>query len=83
MNVLQNTESSPSIRWIKSPKSHQAREYSLLGDRISRRVTTVSITPKRIDIIGYLRARLSEDTNPDTMDSSLEADIRENPRWYF
>ena len=33
------------------------------------------ITPKGGDVIGYLRTRLNEDTNPDAMDSSLEADI--------
>jgi len=46
-----------------------------IGRRISGRVTTKSITPKRSDIIGYIRTRPNEDTNPDAMDSSLEADI--------
>jgi len=46
-----------------------------IGRRISGKVTTIRIAPKRGDIIGYLRAKLSEDTNPDAMDSSLEADI--------
>ena len=43
--------------------------------RLSGRVMTITITPKRDDVIGYLRTRLDKDTNPDAMDSSLEADI--------
>ena len=43
--------------------------------RLAGRVTSVSITPRRDDIISYLRARLDEDLIPDAMDSSLEADI--------
>ena len=42
---------------------------------VSGQVTTIHITPRRGDVIGYLRARLNEDTNPDAMESSLEADI--------
>ena len=42
--------------------------------------TSLSISPKRDDIIGYIRTRLGEDTDPDAMDDSLEADIlREIP----
>jgi len=33
------------------------------------------ITPRRNDVIEYLRTRLNENTNPDAMDSSLEAEI--------
>jgi len=43
--------------------------------RLSGRVTTIAVTPRRDDVIGYLRTRLGKDTNPDAMDSSLEADI--------
>ena len=43
--------------------------------RLSGRLVTMCITPRRGDIISYLRARLDEDTIPDAMDSSLEADI--------
>ena len=46
-----------------------------IGKRLSRRVTTIRITPRRLDIIRYLHSRLDEDTTPDAMDSSLEADI--------
>jgi len=43
--------------------------------RLSGRVTTIRITPRRGDIIRYLHSRLEEDTTPDAMDSSLEEDI--------
>jgi len=43
--------------------------------RLSGRVVTIRITPRRGDIIRYLHSRLDEDTTPDAMDSSLEADI--------
>ena len=43
--------------------------------RLSRRVTTIRITPRRNDIISYLHNRLDEDIRPDAMDSSLKADI--------
>ena len=43
--------------------------------RLPGRVTSLSISPRRDDIIGYIHTRLGEDTDPDAMDSSLEADI--------
>ena len=43
--------------------------------RLAGRVTSLLISPKRDDIIGYIRDRLGEDTDPDAMDSGLEADI--------
>ena len=46
-----------------------------IGKRLSGRVTSLSITPRWDDIISYLHCRLDEDTTPDAMDSSLEADI--------
>ena len=42
---------------------------------LSGNVTAIRITPKRGDIIRYLHNRLDEDTTPDAMDSSLEAEI--------
>ena len=44
---------------------------------LAGRVISVSIGPIKDDIIRYLRARLSEDENPEEMDESLEADILE------
>jgi len=46
-----------------------------IGRRLAGKVTILSISPKRNDIIRYLHIRLDEDTNPDAMNSSLEADI--------
>ena len=43
--------------------------------RFAGRVTSLPISTKRDDIIRYLRSRLEEDTTPDAMDSSLEAEI--------
>ena len=63
---------SPGTRIFVTGRPHIRDE---IGRRISGKVTTIRITPKRGDIIGYLRAKLSEDTNPDAMDSSLEAEI--------
>ena len=76
----QIVQKSPSTRIFATRRPHNLGK---IRRRISGRVTTVRITPKRNDIIGYLRTSLSEGTNPDAMDSSLEADIWGNPRWYF
>jgi len=42
---------------------------------LPERVTSLSISPKRGDIIGYIQTRLDKDTDPDAMDSSLKTDI--------
>ena len=44
---------------------------------LAGRVASVSISPVREDIIGFLRARLSEDETPEAMDESLVAEILE------
>ena len=43
--------------------------------RLPGRVASIGITPRRSDIIRYLRSRLDDDTTPGAMDSRLEADI--------
>jgi len=43
--------------------------------RLPGRVATIRITPRRGDMIRYLRSKLDEDTTPDAMDSRLEVDI--------
>ena len=45
---------------------------------LNGRVTSVSISPVREDIITYLNSRLAVDPTPDAMDSALEADILKN-----
>jgi len=63
---------SPNTRIFLTGRPHIRAE---IGNRLSGRVTTILITPKRYDVIRYLHSRLAEDTTPDAMDSSLEADI--------
>jgi len=63
---------SPGTRVFVTGRPHIQAE---VRKRLSGRVTTICITPKRLDIINYLRARLDEDTTPDAMDSSLKAEI--------
>ena len=63
---------SPGTRIFVTGRPHIQPE---IGRRLAGSVTSLSITPRRGDIITYLRSRLEEDTNPDAMDSSLEAEI--------
>ena len=63
---------SPGTRMFVTGRPHIQAE---VGSRLSRRVTTIRITPRSHDIINYLHSRLDEDTTPDAMDSSLKADI--------
>jgi len=63
---------SPGARIFMTGRPHVQAE---IRKRLSIRVASIAITPRKSDVIGYLRARLKEDTNPDAMDSSLEADI--------
>jgi len=65
-------QKSPGTRIFVTGRPHIQDE---IGRRLSGRVTTMRITPRRGDIISYLRSRLDEDTTPDAMDSSLEAEI--------
>ena len=67
--VLQN---SPATRIFVTGRPHIRPE---IGRRLSGRVTSLPISTKTDDIIRYLHSRLEEDTTPDAMDSSLEADI--------
>ena len=62
----------PGARIFITGRPHVLPE---IGRRLSRRIKSIPISPKRDDIIGYLRSKLDEDINPDAMDSSLEADI--------
>jgi len=65
-------QKSPDTRILVTGRPHIRTE---IGNRLSGRVTTILITPKKDDIIRYLHSRLADDTTPDAMDSSLEADI--------
>jgi len=46
-----------------------------IGRRLAGKVASLSISPKSGDIISYIHTRLDEDTDPDAMDSGLEAAI--------
>ena len=67
--IIQN---SPSIRIFVTGRSHIRQD---IGRHLSKKVGSVSVISRRGDIIRYLHSRLKEDTTPDAMDSSLEADI--------
>ena len=71
-SLHQILQKSPGLRIFVTGRPHIQPE---IAKRLSERVTTIAITPRRGDVVRYLRARLSEDTNPDAMDSGLEADI--------
>jgi len=65
-------EKSPGTRIFVTGRPHIRAE---IERRLSGRVTCVSVSPTRGDIIGYLRVRISQDEMPEAMDKSLEADI--------
>jgi len=67
--ILQN---SPSTRIFVTGRPHIQPE---IGRRLSGRVKSLSISTKREDIIKYLHSRLEDDTTPDAMNDSLEAEI--------
>jgi len=71
-SLNQILQRSPGTRVFVTARPHIQAE---VGNRLSGRVITVHITPRRRDIIGYLHTRLDEDTRPDAMDSTLKADI--------
>ena len=63
---------SPRTRIFVTGRPHIIPE---IAKGLNGRVTTVSISPKRDDIVIYLHSRLAADVTPDAMDSALEADI--------
>ena len=65
-------QQSPRARIFVTGRPHILPE---IGRRLAGRVTSISISPKRDDIVTYIRSRLAADTTPDAMDSPLEADI--------
>ena len=65
---------SPGTRIFVTGRPHILPE---IRKRLGGIVTSMSIIPKRDDIVTYLRSRLATDTTPDAMDSTLEADILE------
>jgi len=73
-SLKQILEKSPGTRIFMTGRPHIQTE---IEKRLAGRVISVSVGPKKDDIIRYLRVKLSEDETPDAMDESLEADILE------
>ena len=71
-SLHQILQRSPGIRIFMTGRPHVQAE---IEKRLDGRVATIAITPRKDDVIEYLRTRLKEDTNHDAMDSTLEADI--------
>ena len=71
-SLRQVLQKSPGTRIFATGRPHVRAE---IKKRLAGGVATIHITPKRGDVIGYLRTKLNEDTNPDAMDSSLKAEI--------
>jgi len=71
-SLHQILQKSPNVRIFVTGRPHIQAE---IVKRLSGRATAITITPRRGDVIRYLRARLIEDTTPDAMDGSLEAAI--------
>ena len=67
-------EQSPGTRIFVTGRPHILPE---IRRRLAGRVTSLSISPNRDDIVTYIHSRLAADTIPDAMDSTLETDILE------
>ena len=65
-------QQSPTTRIFVTGRPHIQPDITR---RLAGRVINLPISTKRDDIIRYLHSRLEEDTIPDAMDSSLEAEI--------
>jgi len=73
-SLKQILDMSPASRIFISGRFHIRGEVERA---LAERVVSLSITPAKSDIIGYLHARLGEDEIRDAMNECLEADILE------
>ena len=71
-SLNQILKKSPETRIFVTGRPHIRPEIRRC---LAGRVTSVSISPRKSDIITYLYRRLREDTTPDAMDSGLAAEI--------
>jgi len=71
-SLNQILQKSKNARIFITGRQHIRAE---IGSRLSGRVATILITPRRDDVIRYLHKRIADDTTPDAMDTRLEADI--------
>jgi len=74
-SLQQILHQSPSTRIFLAGRLHVRDEVE---KHLAGRVTMVSITPSRDDIIRFLRVKLKQDTTPEAMDKTLEEDIIKN-----
>jgi len=74
-SLAQILEKSPGTRVFVTGRPPIRAE---IEQRLAGHVTSVSIVPRKDDIVAYLRARLDEDETPDAMDKRLEAEIVQN-----
>jgi len=65
-------QQSPGTRIFVTGRPHILPE---IGNRLAGRAGSISISPKKEDIVTYLRSRIAADPTPDAMDSTLEGDI--------
>jgi len=73
-SLKQILEKSPGTRIFVTGRPHIWAE---MEKRLPGRMISVSISPTKGDIIGYLRVRLDADETPDAMNANLEAEILE------
>ena len=73
-SLNQILQRSSGVRVFVTGRPHIKAE---VANRLSGKVTTIHVTPRRPDIINYIHSRLCEDTTPDAMNGSLKADILE------
>jgi len=71
-SLKQILEKSPGTRIFVTGRSHIHAE---IEQRLAVRVKSLSISPRKGDIVTYLRSRLSDDETPEVMDENLKADI--------
>ena len=71
-SLRQIMEKSPNTRIFLTGRRHIRGEVER---HLGAKVSILSMKPNNDDIVGYIQMRLSEDTSPDVMDSSLEAEI--------
>ena len=72
-SLAQLLQRSPGTRIFVTGRPHIQPE---MGRRLAGRVASVSISPKRDDIVAYVKSRLAADTTLDAMDGTLEGDIQ-------
>ena len=73
LSVLGNLlQKSPDTRIFLTGRPHIRAEVERC---LTGWATSVSIVPRKDDIVAYIRARLNEDYMPDAMDESLAADM--------